>query len=425
MSVQAHEKAIDTEGFDELFNYRLIPEKYQDGRQYWQEGLSKNGQRHDAILAIEHYLWHGDNFAGVPALPGEWNDEGRYRLILAWLKKNHNGFCNHINRGNWRKVEAQIRRAVKWRRPSGAFQVREPYQLTDRSIERLIALSKSTGRTWTPEDLRKGNNGREGGAREKIRAAFELLTSQGRRVSLRQLMRLTGCCNKTIKRHLDIWQISPAVALPSVGGDQNPFLVLDLKGTGCAVPGGVSPVGVHSGSGSEKEILDPRLGLGDSGDLLVTEISESVFESMPLAGGRSALASAVALEELSEQIFIRRLTPYAETLRGDGEQLNGKVPLKHLPPSDPSSLATGSIAGALTCRLEPLGTCGINGFPPTLCAGPSHLILGDFCKALRARSCVALGNYCRKANFSMGAQYANLTARGRRGKETEEAEHLR
>ncbi|MBA3858194.1 MAG: hypothetical protein C0507_14915 [Cyanobacteria bacterium PR.3.49] len=252
VSPQAHEKAIGTEGFDELFNYRLIPEKYQDGRQYWQEGLSKNGQRHDAILAVEHYLWNGDNFAGaggVPALPGEWNDEGRYRLILAWLKEKHNGFCNHINRGNWRKVEAQIRRAVKWRRPSGAFQVRIPYMLTENSIERLIALSKSTGRTWTQEDLRKGNDGRAAQAREKIEAAVQELIDKGRRVTGRQIMRVTGCSYHTVKRHLDIWRISPVVALPRAAGDQNPFL--DLIGVGGSAPG---PGG--SRPGSEAEVLD-------------------------------------------------------------------------------------------------------------------------------------------------------------------------
>lgn len=44
---------------------------------------------------------------------GEWNDDGRYWLIVAWLKEKHNGFCNQVNRRNWRKLEAQITRAVK------------------------------------------------------------------------------------------------------------------------------------------------------------------------------------------------------------------------------------------------------------------------------------------------------------------------
>ncbi len=78
---QEHQERLCTEGFDGLFNYRLIPEKYQDGRKYWKYGLSASGQRHDAILAIEHYLWHGDESAGVPAMPGDWNDDTRYRVF--------------------------------------------------------------------------------------------------------------------------------------------------------------------------------------------------------------------------------------------------------------------------------------------------------------------------------------------------------
>jgi hypothetical protein len=225
---QAHKERLTTAGFEHVFNYRLIPEKYEEGRSAWRNGLTSKGQRHDAILGIEHYLWHGDESINLPALPGEWNDEGRYRLILAWLEKNHNGFCNHINRGNWRKVEAQIRRAVNWRRPLGGVQVRTPYQLTERVIERLIGLSKSTGRVWTMEDLQKGNIGRELEARERIREAVQLLESEGEKVTCRALMRLARCSYHTVRRHLDIWRISPAVALTRAAGEMNPSSGLDL-----------------------------------------------------------------------------------------------------------------------------------------------------------------------------------------------------
>ena len=234
----AHQERLDTAGLEELFNYRLISEKYEEGRRFWREGLSKNGQRHDAILGIEHYLWHGDEAAGVPALPGEWNDEQRYRLILAWLQNNHNGFCNHINRGNWRKVEAQIRRAVKWRRPSGAVQVRTPYPLTENVIERLIALCKSTGRTWSVDDLKKGNDGRTEQARKKIREAVQLLSDAQQRLTISGVARASGCSRTTIRRHLDIWRISPVVALSNCPGDQNPFLISrSLRGRGSCAPG--------------------------------------------------------------------------------------------------------------------------------------------------------------------------------------------
>ncbi|MBX9941897.1 MAG: hypothetical protein K2Y32_21700 [Candidatus Obscuribacterales bacterium] len=385
-SPQAHAEAISPEGFDGLWTYKLLPEKYQDGRQYWQEGLSETGQRHDAILAVEHYLWHGDNLAGaagVPALPGEWNDEPRYRLILAWLREKHNGFCNHINRGNWHKVEAQIRRAVKWRRPSGAFQVRIPYMLTENSIERLMALSKSTGRTWTSDDLKKGNDGREARAREKIRVALELLIKQERRVSCRQLMRLTACSYHTVKRHLDIWKISPVVALPRAAGEQNPFL--DHIGTLDSAPG----VG-GSCPGSEKNFLTPVL-VGDSGQtdlpgrlapIPAPEIFIASEESDPAAELEQAapLCSADAppcppLASARMRLVANSawcLTPFAFLESGDGERLTASELTITRSPSTPLSLATGSSTG-----LEGLGNaCGINGVPPTLRAGPSHLILG-------------------------------------------------
>lgn len=247
---QAHEDAIDTAGFEDFFNYRLIPEKYEEGRQYWQSGLTAKGQRHDAILAVEHYLWHGDRFAGVPALPADWNNEQRYRLILAWLKRNHNGFCNHINRGNWRKVEAQVRRSVAWRRPSGAVQVRTAYPMTENAIEVLTARSKSTGRTWTPDDLKKGNDGRENNARKRIGRALQLLIDQGRRISRNELARLAGCSPNTVSRHRDLWFL-----LACGSGDWNPFL--DHLGAGGAVP--------DTGTKKEKKEISDRS--GDSREL--------------------------------------------------------------------------------------------------------------------------------------------------------------
>jgi hypothetical protein len=241
---QAHEKAIEIEGFDRLWNYGLIAERYRDGRRYWQEGLTASGQRHDAILAVEHYLWHGDESAGIPALPGTAHDQTRIALIKAWIEKKHNGFCNHIRRGNLRKVHAQITRACLWRR-SAEFQRIETYPMTDRLIERLIELYKSTGRIWSIEDLKKGNEGRSEKARTKIRAAVDHLRSQGQRIGLRPLMRLTGCHQHTLERHADLWRDD---LLAGVAGEKNPFLGLDLNRGG-------------SGTGAvrKEEDFDPEL----------------------------------------------------------------------------------------------------------------------------------------------------------------------
>lgn len=240
----AHAEAIKNEGFEHLFNYKLIKENFQKGRDYWQTGLTASGQRHDAIICVEHYLWHGDPANDVPALPGDKFDETRYRLIRAWLEKNHNGMCRHINRGKWARIETQIKRAVKWRRaPESMPQVREPYPMTERAIEVLIARYKQTGRIWTMDDLKKGNDGREQNAREKITQAVKLLQSQGRRVTGRQISRLSGCNHHTIRKHFDIWKIYSPAASPSVASDLNSVLG----------PGGAALSGFEN---SEKESLD-------------------------------------------------------------------------------------------------------------------------------------------------------------------------
>jgi hypothetical protein len=380
---QEHKKAIDLEGFEKLFNYRLIADKYQKGREYWQSGLTQAGQRHDAILCVEHYLWHGDVVSGVPALPAEHNDEPRYRLIRAWLEAKHNGFCNHINRGNWRKVEAQIRRACKWRRPFGAVQVRTPYPLTENAIERLIGLSKRTGRTWSMEDFKKGNDGREWRARKRIRAALQLLTDQGRKPTVRGLERVSGCHRETIRRHSDIWQISPVVALSNGPGAKNPFLDLDLIGGGGTVPGGPGP-------GAEKSFLNPTLD-GDSGDLVVVrQISapESGVTGEDL-GQAASLGSAVAPPIPPQAAATFRFgAPSAEqpcelapidlgcllscadrtvaTAReSDGMETAGSLASATQPSTGSKHWLGGSVS-----------TCGLNGFLPS-CAepplGPPHL----------------------------------------------------
>lgn len=223
-SAQEREERLSIRDFDHVFNYRLIPERYEEGRKYWQNGLTASGLRHDAILSIGHYLWHGDHAGEVPAMPGQKYDKARYRLILAWLEKKHNGYCRYINRGKWSKVEAEIRRAVCWRRASDAGRIRIPYALTDRAIEVLIARYKSTGRIWSMEDLKKGNDRSEAEARKRIREAFHLLVAQGHRVTLRQLKRLAKCHYNTLQKNKDIWSISQKMPLSRVAGDCSSFI---------------------------------------------------------------------------------------------------------------------------------------------------------------------------------------------------------
>ncbi|CAN5489388.1 hypothetical protein BH10CYA1_BH10CYA1_23990 [soil metagenome] len=50
----------------------MIPEVYSFGQAYWQTGLTSPSQRHHAILCLGHYLWYGDEEAGVPQLFRVW-----------------------------------------------------------------------------------------------------------------------------------------------------------------------------------------------------------------------------------------------------------------------------------------------------------------------------------------------------------------
>jgi hypothetical protein len=414
----AHEKAISNDGFADLFNYRAIPEKCEMARKYWVEGLTGKGQRHDAIYSLQHLLWFGDAALGVPKLAGARNNERRYEFLLNWLQRNHNGYCKHINSGQWQAVEQHIRRVCEWRGDHTTPVERTPYKNTERLQLVCEGQTKKTGRLFTPADAERANIRREQGAREKIQAAVQELLPEGRRPRLRLLMRLTGCHQHTIERHSDIWKVSPVVALSSVAGH------LDLGGAG---GGGAS---LSFGSISEKEsFLNPLL-VGDS-DLgpakeIICSDRESLDEqeqaalqavappSPPIATACMRLVADEAEQpcELAP-ISLWCLTPYAETLRGDGEQLNGKRHLRLLPPSDPASLATGSSTGALTCKLEPVRICGLNGFPPTRCAGPSHLNPRDFYMALCARSW-RRSEGIEQPIFYKGARALNLTAREER-----------
>ncbi len=221
-AVEDKHERLSTDGFEEFFQPKLIKENYEQGQKFWKEGLQKSGQRHKAVICVEHYLWHGDAAIGLPAYPGRFNDEERYRLILQWLNEKHNGFCNHINANNWRAVEDQIRRACIWR--GEYIPERTPYVLTsERAIDRIVAQTKSSTRTWTPEDWRKGNEKRRAKARQKIEDAVNLCLSSGQQISRSTLEELTGCSPNTIKRHADLWK---HLAIGS--GDLEPGVCEDL-----------------------------------------------------------------------------------------------------------------------------------------------------------------------------------------------------
>ncbi|MBX9950350.1 MAG: hypothetical protein K2Y39_14370 [Candidatus Obscuribacterales bacterium] len=196
----------DEDGFAALFsNAGMIEQVWEAGREYWANGLTAFGQRHHAQLCIGHYLWYGDATMGVRALPGIARADQRASEIESWLKEKHNGYSKSVTQGNWHEITQDIRSACHWQASDSPAVVREPYALSERAIDRLVVLTKSTGRVWYPTFFEKGNVGREEAARTKIRAALIQLLESRRQVTVRGLARLSGCRKQTINRHIDIW----------------------------------------------------------------------------------------------------------------------------------------------------------------------------------------------------------------------------
>lgn len=209
---------IDDDGFSAFFTEAgKIQEVYDYGRDFWQNGLTQPGQRHQAILCIGHYLWYGDQNAGIKALPGIRRADQRAAAIENWLREKHNGFSESVLKGDWKGISADISRSCNWvAQKSKETPQRASYSISDRAIDRLEVLTKQTGRVWYPADLEKGNVGREEQAREQIRLALVQLLEEGRRISVRALERVSGCDRKTIRKHADIWGV---FRLSNGGGD--------------------------------------------------------------------------------------------------------------------------------------------------------------------------------------------------------------
>lgn len=258
------------DGFSDFFTFAgMLPEVYNAGREFWLNGLTAPSQRHQAVLSIGHYLWYGDVAEGVRPLPGVARAEQRAQVIEVWLREKHNGFSKSVLKGDWNQIGRDIQSACNWTPAEGAghSQQSQPSysNLSDRAIDRLIGLTKQTGRLWSPDDFRKGNIGREEGAREQIRNGVLLLLESGRRISVRGLERVTGCDRKTIRRHIDIWGI---FRLSNGGGDLRPPLAPDL-------PFSVVP------DQDLRDVLEENSLVIPAGELESRELASSSDASMP------------------------------------------------------------------------------------------------------------------------------------------------
>lgn len=201
---QAHEKRLNLDGLEQIYSRGKIEDIWEKGRKWWRDGLLNNGERHDAVLAIGHYLWFGDVERQIPALPGSHrNDEYRALLIEQWLNKSHNNKCRHINEGSWEIVHDQIERAVIWR-PKKEEKPREPYLLTSRLLKRLIALYRRTGRIWSIEMFEKANQNRKLEARARIAEAICELEDEGTQISIAEVARRAKADWRTVKKNWDL-----------------------------------------------------------------------------------------------------------------------------------------------------------------------------------------------------------------------------
>jgi hypothetical protein len=286
-----------------------------------------------------HYLWFGDDSIGLKPMPHSRNAARRAELIYKCLERHHNGFSRTINEQGCREVRSDIERACSWTSKTPLKGDSEAYALSDRLLKRLAWLYKITGRIWTVEDLQKGNIRRAENARNRIALAITQLEIEGQLITKASVARRAQASRNTVAKYWDLFACCSSDYI-----------------------GGAGDSGSSSSSVLSSDESLQKLDLG-----VLSE--QSAFPKFDFG------------QLNSEQSLLWKLTPCAQIFSGEGEQLNSIRVLSLLSPSYPSSLASGSTSGALNeCRLKPTGTCGINGFPPTLCAGPSHLILGAFFK---------------------------------------------
>lgn len=399
-----HEERLEIGGFEHLFLSGCIKEIWERGRKFWLEGLQKPGDRHDAVLAVGHYLWYGDEERDVTALAGGRHDEYRAALIEQWLKQKHNGQCRHINEGNWRIVQEQINRAAVWRKKKE--EVREPYPLTARLLKRLVGIYKKTGRVWSIEQFERANEKSKQEARERIAEAIKQIGKEkpAAYISTTEIAERAKAHWKTVKKNLDLL----VLVQPLEEKDQENKTDLDLLITPAPVynpgglPSGVSECSNGTESSAKEEVLDLEYAL--------SAYCFSVFDSLRLKLFGATANNSTACESHT------------------------------VAPSLPASLATGSNTGALsataTSARKVLAIYSLNGFLPAV-AGPLHLPQIGLELMAHSRALVTLRQgqshlsygalraiFCRGQFFSraprvrtnkemivfMGASSANLTA---------------
>ena len=353
---QAHQEAVRNEGFDDLFNYTVISEYCEKARQYLASGLIETGTRHEALFTIQHLLWHGDRWLGVPRLPGRKNAARRHEFLRIWIEQNHNGQCSHINQGDWRTIEAHIYRLVNWQRSDlPALSDYERYKRTEKAEERLFELFMATGRVWEMEDLKRANDKREEEARAKIKQAVSDCLQEGRRISRRRLQAITGCSPNTLRKHDDLWR-----------GLSNGSGVLIRGGSG-----GLTLCLAAPGSAFEKK-----------------ESSDFEIES---SSGAGCVLDSLRYDRTGQTATNSR-------------QVTTEV-LAAVHPIQSNSGVKHELAGSAPCVASGGIACGINGFLPTASQRvPSIYSSAFFPMGAPAQNLRQVGNRCDGFVYKLDAQ---------------------
>jgi len=302
------QEAIKNDGFDGLYLKGIDWEKWQRGRDYWRYGLTEKSQRHDAVVCIGHYLWYGDQTAGLAPLPYYKNKAARKALITKCLEEKHNGLSQDVNKGRWSEIEGDIERAVSWsRQPLQIDQPEyEPYPLTERLLKRLEWLYAKTGRLFTVEELAKANIERQMGARERIALAAAQIEEEGGEIDTRKVARRAKACHKTVAKNRDLLDRRGGVLV--AGGLGGIPASLDLA----SGSSGFTPVLESFSQGFENS--DPPF----SGD--------SVQTYLPLSGEVNALEDASQVASLDSGDQGQALQPFRNLGIASGFSVEGQVP---------------------------------------------------------------------------------------------------
>lgn len=359
-SAQEHQNAVTVDGLEKLFQKGIDWEKWQRGRSYWHLGLTEKSQRHDAIVCVGHYLWYGDEAAGLAPLPKPINKTRRADLITRWLQEKHGGQSEDINRGRWREVSADIGRATAWTKQAPVIPEYEPYRLTDRLIKRLQWLYSKTGKLWTIEELAKANIDRSQDARQRIAIAVAQLEAEGMILTRAAVARRAKAHRSTVVKNFDLLTLCLSEYI--AGGEGAASSPLLPSGSVCSSSGssvqklcsffpescrgdvvigqeGVKPAGIKSSDQSKSfQVLsggDVPFGFSEESKLVDTEpssvivVHDSTLVDPPNFSVAPLFSCLAESQPESPQYQGRALRVPAATLT-PGPRLSGIQALRHV-----------------------------------------------------------------------------------------------